>query len=191
MCCLFVIFIGVSSLFTFEKETLQDNEAIAYLYRLPSFIGGASAWKIAIAEYNEETKDFTEAVEVGKLNKNEYMPIKLEANKMYYIRIGIDFINIITITKPGASIFIKLKGQDIEKKVMDNQALITIMKRNLVFSGLAGALAYKSNEKDYLSDDKLDDKWEKLNPESVDDVIKEISKMNVSDSGVVVAKEYF
>lgn len=137
-----------------QEQSQNEDEAIVYLYRLKSMVGGAVAWTIFIWEYDETKKEFLPKQKIGKLKQKQYMPITIKANTIYYIEVG-TMQKILLSGTENANIMVQLKGTGIKVTAKNNYALVKIGSGNIVASTNFAELIVqtginKSNEKKFV-----------------------------------------
>jgi hypothetical protein len=138
----------------FTAETINEDEAVIYLYRLKNMVGGAVACPIFLYKFDTTKSEFLEKQKIGKLKQKQYMPIKIKANTMYYIEIG-TMQKIIVSGTEKSNIMVELNGGKIKVTAKDNYATVKLGAGKAIATGglvdlLVSTAVNKSNEKKFI-----------------------------------------
>ena len=96
-------------------ENIPEGKCVVYMYRLPSLMGSAAIYNVKVLEAGEESFPRPDNKAYAWLKKNGYVPIILDADKLYFIG------------GAGTEVILKRKGSKIEYECIagSGEALLT------------------------------------------------------------------
>lgn len=174
-CIIFLVIIGSTipgkSQETFARKTdIPDGKCVVYIGREPSLNGAASQVKVRAWEIYDDYFNYDEKARIyvpyAKLDNKEYVPVILDANKIY--RLHVSFVGIIYFkADSGSETIIKVSGASSK------------------FASISGTSYFKEKpiinknfEKKLLSDASI---LKELKEDTESKLIPKLMKMTISD----------